>query len=112
MARRNLFVRAGADFSAITTQAQKASKSMRGMQNSVSRSCNVMTTALGGLKRALGAIGIAVSAAALISVARDAAEAYDAQAEAEMKLATARRNTITRNTQQSGAKRIAIKSRA
>ena len=91
---RNMVIRGGADFSAITKQAQKASKSMRGMQNSVSRSCNAMTSALTGLRRAFAAVGIAVSAAALIGAAREAAEAYDAQAEAEMKLATAMRNTM------------------
>ena len=58
---RNLMVRAGADFSAITKQAQKASQSMRGMQNSVSRSCNAMSNAAAGLKKAFMAVGAAVS---------------------------------------------------
>ena len=91
---RNLMIRAGADFSAITTQAKKASKSMRDMQSSVSRSSAAMTKALSGLKKAMAAVGIAASVSAIVSASREAAEAYDAQAEAEMKLATVMRNTM------------------
>ena len=83
---KNLMVRAGADFSAITTQSQKASKSMRGMQSSVSRSCSLMTKAVSGVKKVLGAIGIGLSAAALINFSKDAAAAYDTQVQGEMRL--------------------------
>jgi phage-related protein/predicted nucleic acid-binding Zn-ribbon protein len=87
-------VRAGADFSAITKQAQKASQSMRGMQNSVSRSCNAMSNAAAGLKKAFMAVGAAVSVRAIVNFAKDAAEAYDKQVEGEMKLAQVMRNTM------------------
>lgn len=91
---RNMMIRAGADFSAITKQASKASQSMRGMQNSVTRSCNAMTKAANGLKKAFSAIGIAVSAAAIVNFAKDAAEAYDQQVESEVRLAQVMRNTM------------------
>lgn len=91
---KNLMVRAGADFSAITTQAKKASKSMSGMQSSVSRSCNLMTKAVSGVKKVLGAIGIGLSAAALINFSKDAAAAYDTQVQGEMRLATVMRKTM------------------
>ena len=91
---KNLMVRAGADFSAITKQATKASKSMRGMQTSVSRSCDLMTKATRGVKKVLGAIGIGLSAAALINFSKDAAAAYDTQVQGEMRLATVMRKTM------------------
>lgn len=91
---KNLMVRAGADFSAITQQANKASKSMKGMQSSVSRSCNLMTKAASGMKKVLGAIGVGLSAAAIVSFGKEAATAYDTQVQGEMKLATVMRNTM------------------
>lgn len=91
---KNLMVRAGADFSAITNQASKASNSMRGMQSSVSRSCNAMTKAAAGLKRAFGAIGIGLSIGAIVNAAKEAAAAYDEQVAGEMRLATVMRNTM------------------
>lgn len=91
---RNLMVRAGADFSAITKQAQKASQSMRGMQNSVSRSCNAMSNAAAGLKKAFMAVGAAVSVRAIVNFTKEAAEAYDKQVEGEVKLAQVMRNTM------------------
>ena len=92
---KNLMVRAGADFSAITRQASKASQSMRGMQNSVSRSCNGMAKAAAGLKKAFAAVGAAVSLAAIVSAAKDAAAAYDEQVQNEVRLAQAMRNTMS-----------------
>ncbi|MCR5088981.1 MAG: hypothetical protein K6C08_05640, partial [Oscillospiraceae bacterium] len=91
---RNLMVRAGADFSAITKQASKASQSMRGMQNSVSRSCNAMAKAGAGLKKAFMAVGAAVSVRAIVNFAREAAASYDEQVENEVRLAQAMRNTM------------------
>ena len=91
---RNLMVRAGADFSAITKQAGKASQSMRGMQNSVSRSCNAMAKAGAGLKKAFMAVGAAVSVRAIVNFAREAAASYDEQVENEVRLAQAMRNTM------------------
>ena len=80
-------VRAGADFSPITKQAQKASASMKQMSTSVAAST-------GMIRKALGAIGIAVSLGAVIAAAKDAKAAYDKQAEAEAKLAQVMHNTM------------------
>ena len=91
---KNLMVRAGADFSAITKQANKASKSMNSMQRSVSSSCNAMTASLRGLKSLLGAAGVALSVGALVSAAKDAKEAFEQQAAAEAKLGLIMRNTM------------------
>lgn len=84
---KNMMVRAGADFSAITTQSKKASGSMQTMASSVSKSCSA-------IKRALSAVGIGVSIAAIVAAGKAAVEAYDEQAKAEMKLARIMRNTM------------------
>ena len=97
---RNLMVRAGADFSAITKQASKASNSMRGMQNSVSKSCKVMSSAAAGLKKAFGALGIVLSFTAIASAAKEAAASYDEQVEGEVKLARVMRNTMSASNDQ------------
>ena len=91
---RNLMIRAGADFSAITKQANKASGSMKSMQTSVTKACNGMSTALGSLKKAFGALGVGLSVAAIVNFGKEAAAAYDAQAESEVKLAQVMRNTM------------------
>ena len=91
---KNMMVRAGADFSAITTQSKKASSSMRTMQTSVSRSCGVMQKAVGGLKKAFTLTAIIYAAKRVYQAGKEAAEAYDQQAEAEMKLARVMRNTM------------------
>ena len=91
---KNMMVRAGADFSAFTTQAKKASKSMRGMQSSISRSCAGVKASVSGMKKFLSGLGVAVSIAAIVSAGREAAAAYDEQAENEMKLATVMRNSM------------------
>lgn len=83
----NLMVRAGADFSAISKQAAKASASMKSMSNAFS-------SAAGVLKRAFSVAGIALSIGAVVNAAKDAKAAYDAQAEAEAKLAQVMRNTM------------------
>ena len=87
-------IRAGADFSAITKQANKASGSMKSMQTSVTKACNGMSTALGSLKKAFGALGVGLSVAAIVNFGKEAAAAYDAQAESEVKLAQVMRNTM------------------
>lgn len=91
---KNMMVRAGADFSAVTTQAKKAAKSMRTMQADVSRSCSGMKASIGSMKKVLSGLGVAVGISAVISAAKVAAEAYDKQSEAEIKLATVMRNTM------------------
>lgn len=83
----NLMVRAGADFSAISKQAAKASASMKSMSNAFS-------SAAGVLKRVFSVAGIALSIVAVVNAAKDAKAAYDAQAEAEAKLAQVMRNTM------------------
>ena len=84
---KNLMVRAGADFSAITKQANKAKGSMKSMQRGVSKSCSAM-------KSALGTLGVALSAAAFVSFAKAAKAAYAEAAEADAKLAQVMRNTM------------------
>lgn len=91
---KNLMVRAGADFSAITKQANRAKASMRGMSTSVSASCSRMSAAMAGINKALGLLGVALSAGALISAGKKAKEAFDDQAEASAKLAQVMRNTM------------------
>lgn len=91
---KNLMVRAGADFSAITKQADKAKTSMSGMQTVVTKSCSRMTSAVSGMKKVFGALGAALSVAAVVSFSKSAKEAYDTQTEAEAKLAQVMRNTI------------------
>lgn len=91
---RNLMVRAGADFSAITKQANKAKTSMSGMQASVSKSCARMTTAVSGLNKVFGALGVSLSVAAIVSFSKSAKAAYDEQTEASAKLAQVMKNTM------------------
>ena len=91
---KNMMVRAGADFSAFTTQGRKAAKAMRGMQSGVTRACNSMKASVNGLKKVMSGLGIAVGVSAIIHAGREAAEAYDQQAEAEAKLAAVMRNTM------------------
>ena len=84
---KNLMVRAGADFSAITKQSKIASDSMKKMSTSISGSAGI-------IKKALGAITAAASITAIVAAAKDAKEAYDKQAEAEARLAQVMRNTM------------------
>lgn len=67
---KNLIVRAGADFSAITTQANKAKASMQGMQTSVSRSCTLMTKSATTLNKVLGTLGVGLSVTAIVAAAK------------------------------------------
>ncbi len=91
---KNLMVRAGADFSAITTQANKAKVSMAGMQTGVSKSCSKMTSSVRSMGKVFAAIGLTISAAAITAFSKDAKAAYERQAEGEAKLAQVMRNTI------------------
>lgn len=92
---KNLMVRAGADFSAITKQANKAKASMSGMQTSVSKSCSKMTAAVSGLNKAMGLLGVGLSVTAVVALAKSAKEAYDEQTEASAKLTQVMRNTMS-----------------
>ena len=100
---KNLIVRAGADFSAITKQANRAKASMQGMQTSVSRSCTLMTKSATTLNKVLGTLGVGLSVTAIVAAAKSAKNAYDEQAEASAKLAQVMRNTM-------GARSAEIKS--
>ena len=84
---KNLMVRAGADFSAITKQSKKASESMRKMSTSISGSAGL-------IKKALGTMVAAVSVTAIVAAAKEARQAYEEAAEAEAKLARVMRNTM------------------
>ncbi len=97
---KNLMVRAGADFSAITKQSKKAAGSMKEMQTSVCRSCNLMSSAATGLKKVFGALGVGISVAALVNFSKAAAEAYDTQVEGEMRLARVMRNTMNASNEE------------
>lgn len=97
---KNLMVRAGADFSAITKQSKKAAGSMKEMQTSVCRSCNLMSSAATGLKKIFGALGVGISVAALVNFSKAAAEAYDTQVEGEMRLARVMRNTMNASNEE------------
>lgn len=97
---KNMMVRAGADFSAITTQSKKASSSMRAMQTSVTRSCSAMEKAVGALKKVFAFGAVAMAARRVYQAGKEAAEAYDQQAEAEAKLARAMRNTMNASNEE------------
>lgn len=87
-------VRAGADFSAITKQAQRAGSSMTGMRRTMEQSCRGINTAMNGLKATLGVLGVSLTAIGFANLARDAREAYAEMAEGQAKLAQVMRNTM------------------
>lgn len=91
---RNMMVRAGADFSSITKQANKAKASMSSMKAGVTRSCSAMKAAASSMKSTFAALGITLSGVALISFAKSAREAYQIQIEGETKLATVMRQRM------------------
>ena len=91
---RNMMVRAGADFSSITKQANKAKASMSSMKAGITRSCSAMKTAASSMKSTFAALGITLSGVALISFAKSAREAYQIQIEGETKLATVMRQRM------------------
>ena len=97
---KNMMVRAGADFSAITTQSKKASSSMRTMQTSVTRSCSAMEKAVGALKKVFTFGAVTMAVRRVYQAGKEAAEAYDQQAEAEAKLARAMRNTMNASNEE------------
>lgn len=91
---RNMMVRAGADFSSITKQANKSKASMSSMKAGITRSCSAMKTAASSMKSTFAALGITLSGVALISFAKSAREAYQIQIEGETKLATVMRQRM------------------
>lgn len=97
---KNLMVRAGADFSAITTQANKAKRSMSSMESGVTKSCKLMSTAAKGLTRTFATLGVGLSVTAIVSAAKNAKDAYDEQTEASAKLARVMGNTMAARSEE------------
>lgn len=91
---KNVMVRAGADFSAITKQANKSKRSMRTMQASIEKSCSGISAAASKMGKAFSVIGIGLSVAGLVKVSKDAKAAYDEQTVSSAKLAQVMRNTM------------------
>ena len=87
-------VRAGGDFSGLIKAANKASSATGKMQKSMESHFAGIKKVASGLNKVLGAIGVTVSVAAIVSAAKDAKEAYDAQAVSEAKLQQVMRNTM------------------
>lgn len=91
---KNLMLRVGADFSAVTTQSKKASKSMGSMMSAINRSTSKLNSAIGGMSKVLGAAGIAVSLAGVVHAAKDAAAAFNEVQENNAALAQVMKNTM------------------
>ena len=87
-------LRVGADFSAVTTQSKKASKSMGSMMSAINRSTNKLNSAISGMNKVLGAAGIAVSLAGIVSAAKNAAAAFNEVQENNAALAQVMKNTM------------------
>ena len=65
-ATRNIMVRAGADFSAITKQSQKAAQSMKNMSTSIASSAGLIKKALGARRKQI--LGQFLTEAAVLSL--------------------------------------------
>lgn len=91
---KNLMLRVGADFSAVTTQSKKASKSMGSMMSAINRSTSKLNSAISGMNKVLGAAGIAVSLAGIVSAAKSAAAAFNEVQENNAALAQVMKNTM------------------
>lgn len=91
---KNLMLRVGADFSAVTTQSKKASKSMGSMMSAINRSTNKLNSAISGMNKVLGAAGIAVSLAGIVGAAKNAAAAFNEVKENNAALAQVMKNTM------------------
>lgn len=91
---KNLMLRVGADFSAVTTQSKKASQSMGSMMSAINRSTGKLNSAISGMNKVLGAAGIAVSLAGIVSAAKNAAAAFNEVQENNAALAQVMKNTM------------------
>lgn len=87
-------LRVGADFSAVTTQSKKASQSMGSMMSAINRSTGKLNSAISGMNKVLGAAGIAVSLAGIVSAAKNAAAAFNEVQENNAALAQVMKNTM------------------
>lgn len=91
---KNLMLRVGADFSAVTTQSKKASQSMGSMMSAINRSTSKLNSSISGMNKVLGAAGIAVSLAGIVSAAKNAAAAFNEVQENNAALAQVMKNTM------------------
>lgn len=91
---KNLMLRVGADFSAVTTQSKKASASVGSMMSAINRSTSKLNSAISGMNKVLGAAGIAVSLAGVVSAAKNAAAAFNEVQENNAALAQVMKNTM------------------
>lgn len=91
---KNLMLRVGADFSAVTKQAKKASSSMGSMMSAINRSTSKLNGAISSMNKVLGAAGIAVSLAGITAAAKSAAAAFNEVQENNAALAQVMKNTM------------------
>lgn len=87
-------VRVGADFSAITKQSKKATGSVVTMMSRINRSTTKLEGLCGRMNKALGAVGLGISALAVVRFAKDAAAAYNEVQENNAALAQVMKNTM------------------
>ena len=91
---KNLMLRVGADFSAVTKQAKKASSSMGNMMSAINRSTSKLNGAISGMNKLLGAAGIAVGLTGIVTAAKNAAAAFNEVQENNAALAQVMKNTM------------------
>lgn len=91
---KNLMLRVGADFSAVTKQAKKASSSMGSMMSAINRSTSKLNGAISNMNKVLGAAGIAVGLTGIVHAAKDAAAAFNEVQENNAALAQVMKNTM------------------
>lgn len=91
---KNLMLRVGADFSAVTKQAKKASSSMGNMMSAINRSTSKLNGAISGMNKVLGAAGIAVGLTGIVTAAKNAAAAFNEVQENNAALAQVMKNTM------------------
>ena len=91
---KNLMLRVGADFSAVTKQAKKASSSMGNMMSAINRSTSKLNGAISSMNKVLGAAGIAVGLTGIVTAAKNAAAAFNEVQENNAALAQVMKNTM------------------
>ena len=91
---KNLMLRVGADFSAVTKQAKKASSSMGNMMSAINRSTSKLNGAISNMNKVLGAAGIAVGLTGIVTAAKNAAAAFNEVQENNAALAQVMKNTM------------------
>ena len=84
---RNLMVRCGADFSALTKSTAKAKTSMSGLQRSVNANTKAINSSFASIKKAAGIALAAFSVAKIAAFAKESESMYKEQLVNEAKLA-------------------------